>query len=103
MAASSGNTQKILFIINGVLTLLVGCALSGLHSLRSLLVGCALSGLHSLRSLLVGPRPIGLAFAPLITCWATPSRSCIRSAHYLLGHALSGLHSLRSLRLHCEI
>ena len=31
-------------------TFLDGCALSGLHSLRSLLDGCALSRLHSLRS-----------------------------------------------------
>src|SRR6266699_1828270 len=37
-----------------------GCALSGLHSLRSLIDGCALSGLHSLRSLIDGCALSGL-------------------------------------------
>src|SRR6266516_3263186 len=57
-----------------------GCALSGLHSLRSSLDGCALSGLHSLRSCLDG-------------C-ALPGLHSLRSS--LDGCALSGLHSLRS-------
>jgi hypothetical protein len=37
-----------------------GCALSGLHSLRSFIDGCALSGLHSLRSFIDGCALSGL-------------------------------------------
>src|SRR5262249_43506461 len=58
--------------------------------------GCALSGLHSLRSSFYWLRPVGLAFAPLILLLAAPCRACIRSAHPFTGCALSGLHSLRS-------
>src|SRR5215475_15700918 len=43
------------------------CDLSGLHSLRSFFTDCALSGLHSLRSFFYWLRPVGLAFAPLMT------------------------------------
>src|SRR3989441_485825 len=69
--------------LSGLLSLrssLDGCALSGLHSLRSSLDGCALSGLHSLRSFLDGCALSGL--------------HSLRS--FLDGCALSGLHSLRS-------
>ena len=60
-----------------MIQLLDGCALSGLHSLRSSLDGCALSGLHSLRSSLDGCALSGL--------------HSLRSS--LDGCALSGLHS----------
>src|SRR5437773_7165110 len=47
-AAASGRTNNK---ISSALIFFDGCALPGLHSLRSSPDGCALPGLHSLRSL----------------------------------------------------
>src|SRR6266487_2835155 len=46
-AAASGRTNNK---ISSALIFFDGCALAGLHSLRSSPDGCALAGLHSLRS-----------------------------------------------------
>src|SRR5439155_24725565 len=74
-----------------------GCALSGLHSLRSFLDGCALSsgcalsrlrfasGLHSLRSFLDG---CAFLEAARYRACASP-RACIRPTHLPAVHNLS--------------
>src|SRR5438445_2234650 len=78
-----------------------GCALSGLHSLRSLFDGCALSGLHSLRSLFDGCALSGLhSLRSLFDGCALSGLHSLRSLFD--GCALSGLHSLRSLKRDLE-
>src|SRR5437773_7801832 len=93
-AAASGRTNNE---ISSALVLFDGCALAGLHSLRSSPDGCALAGLHSLRS-----SPDGCALAGLHSLRSSPDGCALPGLHSLRsspdGCALPGLHSLRSLK-----
>src|SRR5437773_10380607 len=91
-AAASGRTNNK---ISSALIFFDGCALAGLHSLRSSPDGCALAGLHSLRS-----SPDGCALPGLHSLRSSPDGCALPGLHSLRsspdGCALPGLHSLRS-------